>query len=792
MRNLSLFLVYGVILVSCNLTIESTNINNTLIANTSSPKIKKCKITQNLNNPNINVAVTTNYITKTATPDFSTFFPIINYSSTEKNIRYADYSVFNSSGAIVDCGNTGSAGQFNLLLESNTEYNLIVYSHSIDSDVANVAVINSPDKNLPYSISKSFNTGNTSSVHLVSILSATSNSNLNTHASGAFNILDQVIESNLFLKTNTKSCESCTSSFSNTPFLEIYWKPGLNPNNYLNNSSPVSFFFNFVKNNTPYYRIFILGGMNGMNDANLDTDEFDDSIIIHEYAHFLISVFSKDGSPGGSHSGSESIDPRLAWSEGFADFFQAAVLNKGYYLDVVGNNESLLIPLENQSHDSQNSLPNRDTPRIVGEGNYREFGIARFFWDVIDSEENYDSQSDDDNYIGTAADFKWIWDVITSSAFTNNAFPTIGLFNEVQNFQLASNPIPWGSLRDLHLQHNPAHLFFRSLYALKLSHNCQPTSELLKFNETQQPNISNYMVQHKRVLEYHHTTEEPLFLGLKGRSDIKFYIQNLNTSMTNNRSTNLFQRNYIHRSAADENCLSQGYNQCLNVNLKQGHYLIETVLQSEISETANFQFFANNQELCGEHSLTENLLMSAFLSPRELASYPSEKWASYTARKSAFPNSQESISYNSKKSISHKLTAPFDLNIVALKNKEKDHTYQLKATFSNKNLNLQNLDLQWRHSDNIKIIDGTLQKNFSAVAPEEKITLQVLITTTAPLDTAKIYLLTKANYGNRSFPKALAFTLKQLIDKSTQQKKMFFQKSTKPKILQNSNVIIHH
>ena len=40
---------------------------------------------------------------------------------------------------------------------------------------------------------------------------------------------------------------------------------------------------------------FVLG------DRALDSDEFDDAVILHEYAHLLASRFSRDDSQGGPH-----------------------------------------------------------------------------------------------------------------------------------------------------------------------------------------------------------------------------------------------------------------------------------------------------------------------------------------------------------------------------------------------------------------------------------------------------------------------------------------------------------
>jgi hypothetical protein len=57
-----------------------------------------------------------------------------------------------------------------------------------------------------------------------------------------------------------------------------------------------------------------------------DTAGYDDTVLLHEYAHFAVFNYSDTDSPFGSHSFSEcDQDPHLAWDEGHATFFAASV-----------------------------------------------------------------------------------------------------------------------------------------------------------------------------------------------------------------------------------------------------------------------------------------------------------------------------------------------------------------------------------------------------------------------------------------------------------------------------------
>lgn len=62
-------------------------------------------------------------------------------------------------------------------------------------------------------------------------------------------------------------------------------------------------------------------------------DEWADHVILHEYGHFACHTYGYDKSPGGDHGWFGVANAPLAWSEGWASFFGAIVLNSKYYID---------------------------------------------------------------------------------------------------------------------------------------------------------------------------------------------------------------------------------------------------------------------------------------------------------------------------------------------------------------------------------------------------------------------------------------------------------------------------
>jgi hypothetical protein len=81
--------------------------------------------------------------------------------------------------------------------------------------------------------------------------------------------------------------------------------------------------------------IRLLGGEPG-NREHSDGDEHDEHVILHELGHFVFDVLTTDSTPGGSHPGGHLVEPGLAWEEGRATWFAAAVLGAPRYLDTVG------------------------------------------------------------------------------------------------------------------------------------------------------------------------------------------------------------------------------------------------------------------------------------------------------------------------------------------------------------------------------------------------------------------------------------------------------------------------
>ena len=68
-----------------------------------------------------------------------------------------------------------------------------------------------------------------------------------------------------------------------------------------------------------------------------DTDEFDQSVIAHEFGHYLEDRFARSDSIGGDHGGSTTLlDLRVAFGEGWGNAFSGMVLGGPIYRDSFG------------------------------------------------------------------------------------------------------------------------------------------------------------------------------------------------------------------------------------------------------------------------------------------------------------------------------------------------------------------------------------------------------------------------------------------------------------------------
>lgn len=121
---------------------------------------------------------------------------------------------------------------------------------------------------------------------------------------------------------------------------------------------------------TTYYfdsNICILG------QAGTDTDEFDEHVVIHEWAHYFEDRLSRSDSLGGSHGAGERLDMRVAYGEGFGNAWSAIATDDPLYRDSFGAGQASDFAINVESNTTSN------------EGWYNEASVQSALYDLYDA-----------------------------------------------------------------------------------------------------------------------------------------------------------------------------------------------------------------------------------------------------------------------------------------------------------------------------------------------------------------------------------------------------------------------
>lgn len=141
-----------------------------------------------------------------------------------------------------------------------------------------------------------------------------------------------------------------------TPKIPVYWTYGVGENS-------------FTLTDPAFEPV---GNFGFMQLSGEDHDERDESVIVHEYGHWVFGKIRGIGRfMSGSHSSSKEIHSALAYSEGLATFFGQSFLNIDQYVDGGTLKYSIETP------------PSRFTKGINNEAY-----VSASLWDVIDSYNN--------------------------------------------------------------------------------------------------------------------------------------------------------------------------------------------------------------------------------------------------------------------------------------------------------------------------------------------------------------------------------------------------------------------
>jgi hypothetical protein len=180
--------------------------------------------------------------------------------------------------------------------------------------------------------------------------------------------------------------------------------------NWSINNSPESGSVENGQIETSYWdeeELYILG------KADVDTDEFDSHVIVHEWGHYFESRLARSDSPGGGHGYGDVLDPRVALSEGWGNALSAMILDPDtIYTDAGGLQQS-----EGFSWDLQ---ANDISPEAVP-GWFSESTVETILFDLYDGKDEPFDQVE----LGLRAIYEALTIDVKETASLTTLFPLI-------------------------------------------------------------------------------------------------------------------------------------------------------------------------------------------------------------------------------------------------------------------------------------------------------------------------------------------------------------------------------
>lgn len=190
------------------------------------------------------------------------------------------------------------------------------------------------------------------------------------------------------------------------PDLNVYWSPDNTTSNAgkdIDLKMKGSINTSHFSKNGKYPGVFILG------QADVDTDEFDQGVVGHEFGHYLQFAASYSDNPGDYHAGDSFKDASLAYGEGFGTAIGGLLSGSKFYTD------SKLI---NQSGGFSNDI---SQPVSTGEANgfYSEETVSYLLYTL-----------------GSKFGFTPFWNALTSMA---TGYQSATVFNFLNRY-MSQNP----------------------------------------------------------------------------------------------------------------------------------------------------------------------------------------------------------------------------------------------------------------------------------------------------------------------------------------------------------------
>ena len=306
-------------------------------------------------------------------------------SATPKPIRGASVEIVNSaSAAVIATATTDASGAYSVSLPSGTQVLVRIKAQMTQGGSGatwDVTVRDNTQSDAIFALeTPAFSTGTAAITRDIQAPSGWDGSRYaSTRVAAPFAVLDTVYAAQAKMLSVAPG-----TAF---PALKLYWSTNNVPavgNPALGQIGTTSF---TMSNGAR--AIYVLG------KENVDTDEYDASVVAHEWGHYYQSAFSRDDSPGGSHALTDKLDRRAAFSEGWGNAWSGIALARNNYTDSVGQAQG------------QGADIDLTASGVAGPGWFREASIHSILW-----------------RLNSQVGFKPINDTLTSAAFKSGVAVT--------------------------------------------------------------------------------------------------------------------------------------------------------------------------------------------------------------------------------------------------------------------------------------------------------------------------------------------------------------------------------
>ena len=139
-----------------------------------------------------------------------------------------------------------------------------------------------------------------------------------------------------------------------------------------------------------------IGNLYILGAEGVDTDEFDDHIVAHEFGHYLENKIFRSDSIGGPHQQDDVLDPRVAFGEGYGNAISAMTFNDAIYVDTTGVNQAgggFSLNVSNAPGNQQKTI-------------YNEGAMQYFLWQLYENRDGFANSGSFDRIYNIMANYQ--------------------------------------------------------------------------------------------------------------------------------------------------------------------------------------------------------------------------------------------------------------------------------------------------------------------------------------------------------------------------------------------------